>query len=291
MSTSGIARNDGSQNVHFIGKDVTYNTVGIGTADTVKVGRVPAGLVLAPHMVHITTAFNAATTNVLTVGANVCQYGHRCGRRTERGRNRSDDRCHRLRADVRERYRHLRSVHANRNGGHRGRRDHSHHLHPPELVRTNIMTSLVVDGELMATARQPSTGAALLVNGTTVFTVAGGPILITDLVSYVIVGGDSTAATLQWSADGTVGAATTFTGGLLGPDQPCGWRRRLLQLHRLPRLRSSRRRRALPWLAPPHRPAAASMSPPASSKWSSAQARPSPRPISTSCGGFPSLVA
>jgi hypothetical protein len=28
----------------------------------------------------------------------------------------------------------------------------------------------------------------------------------------VIVGGDSTAATLQWSADGTVGAATTFTG-------------------------------------------------------------------------------
>jgi hypothetical protein len=45
-----------------------------------------------------------------------------------------------------------------------------------------------------------------------VFTVAGGPIRFIDLVSYVIVGGDSTAATLQWSADGTVGAATTFTG-------------------------------------------------------------------------------
>jgi hypothetical protein len=56
------------------------------------------------------------------------------------------------------------------------------------------------------------TGAALLVDGTTVFTIAGGPIRITDLVSYVIVGADAAAATLQWTADGTVGAATTFTG-------------------------------------------------------------------------------
>jgi len=70
MSTSGIARNDGSQNVHFLGKDITYATVGIGTADTVKVGRVPAGSRLMPTQVHITTAFNAATTNVLTVGQN-----------------------------------------------------------------------------------------------------------------------------------------------------------------------------------------------------------------------------
>jgi hypothetical protein len=57
-----------------------------------------------------------------------------------------------------------------------------------------------------------STGAAILANGTTVFTVAGGPIRITDLVSYCVVDSDSAAATLQWSADGTVGAATTFTG-------------------------------------------------------------------------------
>jgi hypothetical protein len=64
------ARNDGSQNVHFIGRDVTYATTGIGTADTVKVGRVPAGSRLGPAQVHIVTAFNAATTNVLTVGAN-----------------------------------------------------------------------------------------------------------------------------------------------------------------------------------------------------------------------------
>ncbi len=74
------------------------------------------------------------------------------------------------------------------------------------------MTSLVVDGGVDGYGQATSTGAALLVTGTTVFTVAGGPILITHLLSYVIVGGDSTAATLRWSADGTVGAATTFTG-------------------------------------------------------------------------------
>jgi hypothetical protein len=71
MSASGIARNDGSQNVHFIGKDIAFNTVGIGTADTVKVGRIPAGSwLLANVCSHHVTAFNAATTNVLTVGQN-----------------------------------------------------------------------------------------------------------------------------------------------------------------------------------------------------------------------------
>lgn len=73
------------------------------------------------------------------------------------------------------------------------------------------MTSLVVDGGVDGYGQATSTGAALLVTGATVFTVAGGPILITHLLSYVIVGGDSTAATLKWNADGTVGAATDFT--------------------------------------------------------------------------------
>jgi len=57
-----------------------------------------------------------------------------------------------------------------------------------------------------------ATGAAILANGTTLFTVAGGPIKILDLFCYCIVGGDAAASTLQYSADGTVGAATTFTG-------------------------------------------------------------------------------
>lgn len=68
MALSGVARNNGSQTIHFIGKDVTFATVGIGTSDTVKVGRVPSGSMLLPAQVRITTAFNAATTNVLTVG-------------------------------------------------------------------------------------------------------------------------------------------------------------------------------------------------------------------------------
>lgn len=54
--------------------------------------------------------------------------------------------------------------------------------------------------------------AATLVTGTTIFTIVNGPILIQQLVSVCITANDATASTLQWSADGTVGAATTFTG-------------------------------------------------------------------------------
>ena len=56
------------------------------------------------------------------------------------------------------------------------------------------------------------TGAGLRVNGTTVFTIAGGFIRITDLISVNVVDSDSAAATIQWSADGTLGSAVTITG-------------------------------------------------------------------------------
>jgi hypothetical protein len=56
------------------------------------------------------------------------------------------------------------------------------------------------------------TGAALLVNGTTVFTVAGGFIEILGLLSANVVDADAAAATIQWSADGTLGSAVTITG-------------------------------------------------------------------------------
>ena len=75
-----------------------------------------------------------------------------------------------------------------------------------------MTTRIVTDGGVAELGQVTVTGAAILANGTTVFTVAGGPIRITDLLSYCIVGGDAAASTLQWSADGTVGAATTFTG-------------------------------------------------------------------------------
>lgn len=54
--------------------------------------------------------------------------------------------------------------------------------------------------------------AAVMVTGTTIFTIAGGPIFIDELLSLCLTPNDTTASTLQWSADGTVGAATTFTG-------------------------------------------------------------------------------
>ncbi len=57
-----------------------------------------------------------------------------------------------------------------------------------------------------------SSAAAVMVNGTDVFNVAGGPIVILDLISVCVTANDATASTLQWRADGTDGAATTFTG-------------------------------------------------------------------------------
>jgi hypothetical protein len=56
------------------------------------------------------------------------------------------------------------------------------------------------------------TGASILTNGMTVFTIAGGFIRITDLISVNVVDSDSAAATIQWSADGTLGSAVTITG-------------------------------------------------------------------------------
>lgn len=56
------------------------------------------------------------------------------------------------------------------------------------------------------------TGAAVMVTGSTIFTVTGGPIFVPELISVCMAANDTTASTLQWSADGTVGAATTFTG-------------------------------------------------------------------------------
>lgn len=70
MSVSGTARNDGSQNVHFMGKDITIATTDIGTADKVKVGSIPAGSLLLAAYVRVSAVFNAVTTNVLTVGTS-----------------------------------------------------------------------------------------------------------------------------------------------------------------------------------------------------------------------------
>lgn len=67
--------------------------------------------------------------------------------------------------------------------------------------------------ELQSISRTSISTAQLLVTGTTIFTVTGGPILIQDLFSYCTVTFEATAFTIQWSADGsaTGQAATTIS--------------------------------------------------------------------------------
>lgn len=54
--------------------------------------------------------------------------------------------------------------------------------------------------------------AAVLVNGTTIFTISNGPIKIEEIGFVCVTANGATASTLQLSADGTDGAATTITG-------------------------------------------------------------------------------
>lgn len=56
------------------------------------------------------------------------------------------------------------------------------------------------------------TSAAVMSNALTVFTIAGGPIEIKNLLAICATVNDATASTLQFSTDPTVGAATTISG-------------------------------------------------------------------------------
>ena len=56
------------------------------------------------------------------------------------------------------------------------------------------------------------TATAVMVNGTIVFTITGGPIQIRELLSVCVTANDATASTLQWQSVPTVGTATTITG-------------------------------------------------------------------------------
>jgi len=56
------------QGVHAIRVDVAYDTPGIGSG--IKFGALPPDSVLLAIMTEVRTAFNAASTNVLTVGTD-----------------------------------------------------------------------------------------------------------------------------------------------------------------------------------------------------------------------------
>lgn len=61
------------QAVHYMDKTVTYSDTGIATGIPFN-NWLPAGAQILSTYVNIVTAFNAATTNVLTVGQNSTSY-------------------------------------------------------------------------------------------------------------------------------------------------------------------------------------------------------------------------
>jgi hypothetical protein len=77
-------------------------------------------------------------------------------------------------------------------------------------VRNGTGTGLPANTSLFdMTERGVTTGTAVIANGTaTIFTVAGGPIILTHIVAVCVTPNDATATTLKFTADPTDGAAT-----------------------------------------------------------------------------------
>lgn len=63
--------------VHYLRKTVNFNDTGI--ANGVKFGRLPAGAQILHAYCNVETVFNAATTNVLTVGTNSTSFDNILG--------------------------------------------------------------------------------------------------------------------------------------------------------------------------------------------------------------------
>jgi hypothetical protein len=82
---------------------------------------------------------------------------------------------------------------------------------PLITVPTSALYSPYTDGWDLA-EKSVATGAAVMVNGTDVFNISGGPIVALELVSVCVTANGAVASTLQWQADGTDGSTATFTG-------------------------------------------------------------------------------
>lgn len=84
--------------------------------------------------------------------------------------------------------------------------------YPAAAAPANGVSLAEVQREIFDQAEKAVTNTtATLVNGTTIFTIAGGPIEILSLVARCVTTNDGTASTLQWSADPTDGASATFS--------------------------------------------------------------------------------
>lgn len=64
LNNTRVARDSGEQQIHYLRKRYTFADV----ATTVTVGKLPPGASVIGGGVHVVTAFNATTTNVLNVG-------------------------------------------------------------------------------------------------------------------------------------------------------------------------------------------------------------------------------
>jgi hypothetical protein len=58
------------QAVHYMRKGIAYDTTGIGSTGTVKVGTLPSGAIVEKVQVKVTEVFDAGTTNPLDVGTS-----------------------------------------------------------------------------------------------------------------------------------------------------------------------------------------------------------------------------
>ncbi len=74
---AGPARELHTQQIHYLRKRVNYNDSGISGG--VYMGTLPAGAVVIDAVTRVITAFNAATTNVLTAGTNSSSYDNIVG--------------------------------------------------------------------------------------------------------------------------------------------------------------------------------------------------------------------
>lgn len=73
MATNTVgdqARQQHRQVANTIRKQLNWNDAGIGDTNGLVVGQLPQGAFILRVLVEIVTAFNAATTNVLTVGVD-----------------------------------------------------------------------------------------------------------------------------------------------------------------------------------------------------------------------------
>ncbi|MCR4339895.1 MAG: hypothetical protein NUW01_08425 [Gemmatimonadaceae bacterium] len=79
------------------------------------------------------------------------------------------------------------------------------------LPANNVSIAEVLRETYDQADKAATNAAATLVNNTTIFTIAGGPIEILSLVARCVTTNDATASTLQWNADPTDGIAVTFS--------------------------------------------------------------------------------